>query len=469
MSKPDLLIGKCFVQVLPDELLLAIFKASCTAEDPNFPIVISSVTSRWRQIVINTTSFWTTIDASIYPGITTGTSKYLLFFERSKSQPIAVTIQLAQSPYSSSAHKDLSEVISNNASRIYSLVVRAKSLREFRKFALSSFNALPFPNLTYLEIDSYSVPCSMSHTPLFTGATSLQSLVFTKCLACAPLGSQLTHLEIRRLRCNADEFRIIFQTSPHLRTLILYKFGNLHHAESETLPIEAPSLRTLSLTVDDDHVFDPDRCECPLSSLVAPNLKRLEVHELEKSMCFPLRLDHHFRLFPMLESLRIVNFILRPENSAFIQKLSTLTRLELLDTDHISLWGSPTPNETSDCIPWKNLNTIALSNPDMPGRAQMAQAIRKSCNDVPRPFTIEVDWDYRDHALQMHADLPDVVLTFYTQEPDRLTRYDGENEDDAWTDDTDEDSDDDIYYMDHYYYELETEYSYDESDGEWLF
>ncbi|KAG6839219.1 hypothetical protein C0991_004048 [Blastosporella zonata] len=315
--------GKCYVQILPDEVLVTIFEIGSTSSDDSyFPIIVSSVSSRWRQISLSAPSIWTSIHATVYDENT------LLFFERSKSRPLDITIEFGNPPFSSRAHRDLSDAISANSFRIRAIIARSKTLDAFRDFA-APFNALPFPILTHLEIDSNATDCLAHHAPLFTGVKTLQSLVFPKCLACAPLGSELTHLEIRRLRCDVEEFRTIFETSPRLHTLILYKYTRYQEIqENEPFPIQAPSLHTLIITFDKEHRHY--ECGCLTSCLVACNLKRLEVYQTYKSASSYFCFDHHFRVYPALESLKIVDCILHAENSSFIQKLYNLTSLELL-------------------------------------------------------------------------------------------------------------------------------------------
>ncbi|KAG6851453.1 hypothetical protein C0991_009011, partial [Blastosporella zonata] len=207
--------------------------------------------------------------------------------------------------------------------------------------------------------------------------------------------------------------------------------------ENEPSPIQAPSLHTLIITFDEEYPYDVSDCGCLTSRLVACNLKRLEVYQTYKSASSYFRFDHHFRVYPALESLKIVDCILHAENSSFIQKLYNLTSLELFNTDHASLWESSESRDSflwessesgdsSDHVPWQNLTTVALTDTTIPGKSQMIQAIRRSCIQFPRSFTLKVDEDYHDGAAELHSDLPDAVLVFFKRERKRLIWYDAD-------------------------------------------
>ncbi|KAG6912012.1 hypothetical protein DXG01_000260 [Tephrocybe rancida] len=459
---------KCHIQILPDELFITIFNASLS-DDTEFPFVIASVSSRWRLIALNTSSLWTTIYARI-PNAKTPTSNLLLLFERSGSQPLHITLHFPVLPFNSQPHRELSEAISKNAFRIRAIVARVESLGAFREFA-SPFNTLAFPLLTELDIDSNALPCFEHHSPLLIGATSLQSLVFPKCLTCSPIGPDLTRLEIRKLECNVDQFRTIFQASPHLHTLILYRLGNLDVDETPNLPpIFAPSLCTLSLTVDDNHVYDSTTCRCPMSTLVAPNLKRLEVYQMHKPNPEYFRFIDHFSDFPKLEFLKIVDFTLNQADGHLIQKWTTLAHLELFDTDHTCLWSTHNSNDGSDdATPWQNLVSVALTDPTIPGRSHMAEAIRKSCTQYPRTFTLKVDQSYHYCTAELHSDLPGANLAFFQRVFNTVFYDDDEldsDTDEGWSDESDDNFGMDMNDIDGIDYELDPESYYDDSDDD---
>ncbi|KAG6898049.1 hypothetical protein C0992_006527 [Termitomyces sp. T32_za158] len=356
---------KCHIDKLPNELLSAVFSTgsgSATLYDElSFPMVVSTVSSLWRQIAVNTPPLWTSVLVNFWKK-NTFSCNIPLFIERSKMQPLSFNIHFSDPPFNSHSYRDLSDAIAKNTHRIHEIIVCVESLSRFHDFA-SPFNALSFPILTRLEIDSIGHHGLSDHVHLFTGAKHIRSVVFPRCPECAPLGAGLTHLEIRNLTCNVKQLGAVFQASPSLHTLTIYKFGTWFLQEPGFRPIVANSLHTLNVNINFDEkrqFFSGETCGCPLTYLVTPNLINLA------------------------------------GDAFWIQQLSTLTHIELIDTYHTHLWNNSEADSSSD--PWRNLTTVTMDKPSLHvDRAQLVMAICRSYTQFPRTITFNIiDWERED-------------------------------------------------------------------------
>ncbi|KAG5342146.1 hypothetical protein C0989_005327 [Termitomyces sp. Mn162] len=458
---------KCYTHILPDELLSAIFDIGAQSADNelSFPMVVSAVSLRWRHVAISTLSLWTSILVDFSNARRTSFGcNFLLFFERSKVQPLYITIRFFHLPFTSCVYKDLSEAISKNTGRIREIVISIDYLSDLHWHDfVSPFNSLPFPILSRLEIDSHGRQCFSKHAPLFTGAMHIRSMVFPKCPICAPLGPDLTHLEIRKLTCDVDQLRAVFQASPSLHTLTIYKFG-VRIWEDNDSSITASSLHTLNLTIHNDQ-FPHGTCVSLLPHLVTPNLINLTV----KLSYGEFNFAQQFSTLPKIEKLTIVGFVLTPEDGLVIQQWSSLIHVELIETDHTCLWSNPQVIGSPD--PWRNLTAVTLDDPSSFGRVQMVEAIRRSCTQSPRTITLNINTWYPSHIEELRSELPNAVLNRITikREFASLFHYDTSGDDDDWSDGSD-DYYGDIPDIDDIDYELDVEldpYShyYDDDDS----
>ncbi|KAG6882359.1 hypothetical protein C0992_011968 [Termitomyces sp. T32_za158] len=269
-------------------------------------------------------------------------------------------------------------------------------------------------------------------------------MVFPRCPECAPLGPDLTHLEIRHLSSHVLSLRAIFEASPSLHTLTIYKLGRRFVQEPGFRSIVANSLHTLNVTIgydENDHerkFFSGETCGCPLTYLVTPNLINLAVKLRFGFFC----LSKHFRKLPKLEKLKISGLNLDRRDVRWIQKLSTLTHIELVRTDHTGLWDNYKAGSSSD--PWRNLTSVTMSS--LCGRAEMVKAICRSYTQSPRTITFNIVGRKQEDLEELQSELPNAVFNFIAPETDPFICHDIPHTDyediDLWSEGSEDDSSD---------------------------
>ena len=262
----------------PDELLSCIFSLAIPSRNGGYldnfraRMGLAMVSRRWRDIVLNTPKFWTTIDVD--PTLPSPVTH----LERSRDAPLDVIIR-----WSRPNHGDHIELFLQNLSCLIPSVHRWRSL-----VMTGEVRFLPTPNPIRNEFKHLTFP-------------SLKSVVLFPCMSQEPQGKwpltypnfltpqhtpALEHMELNNYAPIAD-FRTIdtlkslkvklcavsIRGSTFLRQIptksltALSLTGNINHLALTPNDIQFPFLRTLFLQITGGNQF--------LEAIDAPNLTRL--------------------------------------------------------------------------------------------------------------------------------------------------------------------------------------------------
>ncbi|KAF9000493.1 hypothetical protein BDQ17DRAFT_676451 [Cyathus striatus] len=289
------------IDILPNDILLEIFYTASRYVPTNFSrkkpsaIVVSLVCTRWRQLALRYPLSWTNIYIPMYPD-----NYVILFFKRSKSAAIDVTVDTTQRrAVSFSRYLHTPKTSKENIGRLRSLSIQASKWNDVRRFFESSKNDVA-PILQRLEVTMKTGIIGMDQ-PIFKDAPSL-CFVKSNCMPfdCLPSFANITHFDIvyydysdlfdyyddhpTRIQHLEDFYR----SCPNLTSLVLRNLRSDSigcYAHNRYLPVDAPKLQSLAIDFGYASYSDisSSGCTCLKTALNTPNLKYLEVSSLPSS------------------------------------------------------------------------------------------------------------------------------------------------------------------------------------------
>ncbi|PPQ87038.1 hypothetical protein CVT25_000015 [Psilocybe cyanescens] len=332
-----------YIQSLADDLLLEIFTiflSESKLTDYNTPLqyVLTTVCKQWRNLALSAPLLWTEIHLPLESSFNPFTH-----FERSKPALVDVWYDTsAHWMYDESGHRSrVLNAISTHISRLRSLTVHVWDPQEVFPI-FRTWQGQEAPKLQTLSISTtHGTPSDTSHLSLsssnpincpdwFSGGRSLQSLNLERFAfrGFVPLPS-LTSLSVDKLDTSLGEFQSLLDGCPLLATLIVRQFEMAPpSAEDSKQHIDAPSLRSLAININNNHATD---CGCFLPFLSAPNLEYLEVAYLWGTLT-----THHKLIFSRLtqlsklRTLRIHSFSLWLDDVSFLASLPATTDLHII-------------------------------------------------------------------------------------------------------------------------------------------
>ncbi|KAF8922621.1 hypothetical protein CPB85DRAFT_1450559 [Mucidula mucida] len=381
--------SEAFVQRVPNEILIAIFKAGLQNPTSNAPflLALSQVCSRWRHVALASPELWTLVQINSTHQLEISKA----FLERSRLCPIHVRI---------TASYDL--LLRQAVALMTPHLHRLKSL----ELDLDSGG-----NLDILDdLISRMTPSTVEHLRihLSTMYSSLLDNIIPGVVAEAVFPSlrsvnlrnvhpsfstsfkHLSYIAIHAFAPSTSTMRSLVNGSPVLTTLVLPGFTPESFSQfpddAGTEPITAPSLRSLAFSLRGYHV--PEVCNCPLALLHAPNLEYLEVSGLldsHKSLHGLLDRQKHTKL----EVLRLEQYCAFSADAGF-PSVPSLKRLELVGVQG-RLEYVASGNMPSSLFPFPKLSSVYFV-PDTMWKDEHYTWLRDLAHaraDIDSPFIIE--------------------------------------------------------------------------------
>ncbi|KAJ3478940.1 hypothetical protein NLI96_g9406 [Meripilus lineatus] len=335
------------MQYLPDELLATIFQVASrersTGPDWRYqsskqlpvPMVISSVSRRWRHVALTTPGLWAHIRVPIWRP--RNWPRFAL--ERSGTHPIDVILDYRnhQCPTADSIQTTLSLVLPhvqrwNGFTLIadHGMILKAigqqladlhcPTLRDLR-FSLTGRGTQTDQHVTIPRIFSGGAP-HLTHVRVDSVALAWSS----------PSLTGLTTLDLRWLwsdtKLSYDQFQILVLNSPGLTTLILRGCYVQLSPTNQYPIIQTPALRHLEISGDSVcgmlWLLDTPA----LQSLVLANVDEGEFRELGQSLQTTTRRSR----YPSLRSLTLLNVSTSQPTEGFLEVLSTITDLTIINS-----------------------------------------------------------------------------------------------------------------------------------------
>ncbi|KAJ4002379.1 hypothetical protein F5050DRAFT_1802331 [Lentinula boryana] len=260
--------------ILADELIIDIFtklqnRCSFSSKWELLVVQLSSVCSRWRNLVINAPLFWN------FCVISSSNSLELtpLFFERSRLLPLDLIVSYFSS-------EEIFTLLSSVSGRIRSLEFQFISPDELFDCLpiISANSATGLHQLRILCNPKHDWDCDSTedHFSNLKTAETLRSVVLKGvCSQLSPPLVNLTHLEIHEFSPTFAEFSLLFASNSALTTLCLPGVPRTEWLDEEYSPIDASSLRSLSVGLANH--WGPMTCGCMLTFLKLDNLEYLEI------------------------------------------------------------------------------------------------------------------------------------------------------------------------------------------------
>lgn len=368
------------IKMLPEELLVLIFKASQGSPNKNdelpFPIVLSHVSRLWRQMALGNSTLWTTIFAHNERSI----DLVHVFLERSGQCPLDITCDFngSEAIWYGRILEGVDEMIKH--SRRWRQFHVAENYSWSMNEIISRLQCATVPQLQSLRLvgspSAYNTAERIDRPHFISPSAALRTL------------------ELRFLPSNARptlaEFKSIVEASPLLHTLIIHgeaiELSSPGTPENNTV-IHIPSLSALSVGAFSD---DGSYAERIMEIVSAPRLECLELWSLDQTefarFCNSVGRSTHN--YPALRALRLLNVeisssnhfsslstawpmladlhILRGNNANDI--LSFLNGGESVHCTRIENGTSGTNISTStpesqhqQTLPWPHLHTLTIS------------------------------------------------------------------------------------------------------------
>ncbi|GBE88829.1 hypothetical protein BKA93DRAFT_774904 [Sparassis latifolia] len=380
------------MQYLPDTLLLAIFKAGCRQPRPEpdvwlpFPMLVASVSRRWRNLTLTTPTLWTNLHISM-EGPRSWAS---LALTRSATHLLDITIDGRVESTSrleeiaTHGHAEAPRRTPTIVSRLNLLVPHSNRWRKFTVITHHSIDIkvvgeiiknVQSPFLEHLRLSlTGSGPAGNQEVPLpaiLGGGAPMLSAVRLDSVSLPwrsmPL-SGLSAIDIRwmwdRTKLMYPQFRDLLADSPSLQRLILRGRHVELRPSSTYESIHVPSLRYLELSGDNI---------CRLSSiLITPELETLALVNVDESEFreFVGSLSSVKIRYSALRFLIFVNVTTCDLSSGFTEAFPNIVQLtiinshanhfvELMLRKHDSMYPGP------DTGIWPLLNTIVLIADDV--------------------------------------------------------------------------------------------------------
>lgn len=367
------------VQSLPVEVLVMIFRIGCKlSSEPSvdikgnptlvypFPMLIASVSRRWRWIALNSPALWTDLR------ITTGEPRAwpALAIERSALRLLSITLY-CRSPRASSQ-----ATVTSNLDAImphidrwqrFTLITHHSEVVDIVGRRLARARS---PHLQHLRISlTGSGPTGNQEIFLpriLTGGAPVLSSVRLDSVSLAwwsPLLAGLSTLDLRWMwglfKPDYATFRHLLEISPSLERLILRGSYIDLHPNTIYAPIQAPSLRYLELSGDN---------VCRMSSILkTPSLETLTLANVDESefrefvSSFQGSTDRYARL----RSLSLLNVATCPLPYSFTQAFSSITHLMIVNSGADRFLQLLRTKQSSDYLPqdsfiWPRLDTLTI-------------------------------------------------------------------------------------------------------------
>ncbi|CAA7258686.1 unnamed protein product [Cyclocybe aegerita] len=363
------------INELPDDLLTEVITFAMKSSKPNrngevpVQIELSLVCRRWRDLILHSPLLWTDIFISTTPLINAS-----IFFERSQTALIDVTFSSYTGDNTNADHDyTIYSTVAKHISRIRSLSIDVIGPSDYYPFFLP-WKGLEAPTLKSLHIRSCFDGSTRFLTsyetdnelPVWIVANALHSVKLEgfESRHFPPLPS-LTSLDLDKAKLCPGQFCHILNNCPLLEYLVIHHFGSPdgeRDREGRSVPqfVEAPSLRSLAINIENDHT---DTCACALPSLSMKNLQYLEV-----SFYWSHFTDHHASILSQwknltkLKTLRIHSISFWANDMSFLAALPNTTVLEIV--------GFPKSENTAllEILNLSNLRSISLdlSSPRFP-------------------------------------------------------------------------------------------------------
>ncbi|KAJ7593078.1 hypothetical protein C8J56DRAFT_930332 [Mycena floridula] len=318
---------------LPNELIARVFRAGIS-EWPSQLALYCQVSRLWRDISFDTPDLWTqlrvpfrTIDVVVW------TNKWLL---RSKACPFDVHLELPN-PFDDRVQTVLALLL-NHSERLRRLAIHGDGAVYNSRQTLAPLRLMsPTSRLVHLEIcfTGPILPLEIHlDLPFALQSPALESLMLCG-TGWSTLPPNLTSLHIDGLVTDDDFLRLLVETSPSLRRLVLRRaVSNMvirDHRSPSIIEIEMPSLCSLAISIAPSH---PGLYCGILSYLSTPNLEFLELYGNFLKQSFFQRPEKLAKLY----TLRLVEFDFQGHRDApmlepaTLHALSTIKRLEVIHT-----------------------------------------------------------------------------------------------------------------------------------------
>lgn len=197
--------------IFPNEIMSAIFEQAClpdTQDDKPASrlLVLGAVCSRWRQIIWNEPSFWTSVGPipPHRPIRPYDVVQLQLHLQNAKTQPISLDLRLDCLPPKHPNTRDLLRVVFvENSARIRSLTFSPTNSGKIRSMIFDAINHSHLPNLSTISFAARKTPSFSSlHKilpSLFNTAAHIQTLSFNGYALPDSNGSFWGHITVLQL------------------------------------------------------------------------------------------------------------------------------------------------------------------------------------------------------------------------------------------------------------------------------
>jgi hypothetical protein len=376
------------ISSIPNEILSMIFKigqaifrsnlqddddSEPEEHEPPFEVLVSHVSTHWRDVAINTHLLWRFIDIS--PGRSmAGVASYIA---RSNGCPLDVRLDLSQSVWNpKGVATEVLDMIISHLGRWHRFSVQSDREGADNPM-LARLSDLSAPLLQHLSlcVDDLEHPDSTSDDNLrpqiFSGGAPNLSFVRLRGLGMhffrPPLVAVTTlHLDqTKTLPIRYTLFRELLTASPFLTNLSIY--GDIIGSDSwtsiESSAIEMPALRSLRICGLSGFVY----CGI-LLGITAPRLESLVLKDVQEHDLDLFWTSSQMSKFPLLHSLTFCDFefseyTYRNMFRAFTAITKFTSLYSSVNTPMVlRLLGASTVNPNSSVLelPWPNLETLTL-------------------------------------------------------------------------------------------------------------
>ncbi|KAF7981379.1 hypothetical protein HWV62_33861 [Athelia sp. TMB] len=394
------------IYTLPVEILASIFKAGCTPRD-RFEVLVSHVSSHWRQVALNSPSLWTTIRRL---ECSTRFDRIIIYLQRSQSSLIDLRVDIGSEEDEEHAAQ-FGHLIEPHFSRVRRFFVGARSSAGLLKL-FNCISATTAPSLSAIDIYYRGDNKRIAPSNIFMGgAPYLTSLHVAglRTSSCLPPMTAITSLYLGRWHTPLSHHGFVelgealsgMQALTHLQ--IMQSSGD-HHWPSE-VEVHLPMLQSLHIECV---AFDAAvRISRLLMAFGGPTLRELRIAgrpyyehrstvnfdeeaHLSRNVRFPVlrKLALHSTMTGMDNLRRMALAFPSVEELIYDQPCGNL--MILLDDEHL------------DTRYWPNLNALALPLSDIPtSKLQDVVNSRYRAGCPIRALSL------RDHIL---AGLPSALL-----------------------------------------------------------
>lgn len=308
------------------------YPGSGTAFQP-IPLIIASVSRRWRSIALKTTALW----ANVYVAMARPKCWPQLAIHKSGKRKLEITIdcRAPECPVTSDLDTFLDEVLPH-VERWSAISVVADHCKVLETIG-SRLATLAAPNLQEIRFTlTGRGPSGDQHITiplLFAGGAPQLARVRVDSVALtwnSPILTDLDTLDLRWLwsdtKLRYDQFHSLMKVSPTLTTLVLRGFYVQLLPATNYAAIHAPALRHLEISGDSVCAM--------LSLLVTPSLNSLLLANVDES---EFRVLGNFfqsskkSRYPSLRSLSLLNVKTSKPTLGFLEVMSQITDLTIIN------------------------------------------------------------------------------------------------------------------------------------------